>query len=68
MNVFEGKVEAGAAEFTGPSCGPNGETVLNRIKVVRVGAGKVEQSCEKSSDSGATWTRAFSGEYSRKSP
>jgi hypothetical protein len=68
VHVFEGKVEAGAAEFTGPSRGPNGETVLNRIKVVRVGADKVEQSWEKSTDGGATWTTEFRGQYSRKSP
>jgi hypothetical protein len=66
VHVFAGKVGPGAAEFTGPSRGPNGETVLNRIKVVRINTNKVEQSWEKSTDNGATWTKEFSGEYSRK--
>lgn len=66
VHVFEGKVGQGAAEFTGPSRGPNGQTVLNRIKIVRVNPNKVQQSWEKSTDNGATWTMEFSGEYSRK--
>jgi len=59
VHIFEGKVAQGSAEFTGPSRGPNGQTVLNRIKVVRVAANKVEQSWEKSTDNGATWTIEF---------
>jgi hypothetical protein len=66
VHVFEGKVSAGLAEFTGPSRGAKGQTVLNRIKVVRVAADKVEQCWEKSTDNGATWTVEFHGEYSRK--
>jgi hypothetical protein len=66
VHVFEGKVAQGSAEFMGPSRGPNGEAVLNRIKVVRVNADKVEQSWEKSTDNGATWTIEFRGEYSRR--
>jgi hypothetical protein len=68
VHVFEGKVAQGAGEFTGPSRSPDGETVLNRIKVVRLSANKVEQSWEKSNDNGATWKMEFKGEYSRKSP
>jgi len=68
VHVFEGKVSSGSAEFTGPSRNPNGQAVLNRIKVVRVAANKVEQSWEKSTDNGATWTMEFHGNYSRKSP
>lgn len=68
VHVFEGKVAQGAAEFMGPSRGPNGQAVLNRIKVVRLAADKVEQSWEKSSDNGVTWTMEFHGEYSRKNP
>jgi hypothetical protein len=67
VHVFEGKVAAGFAEFTGPSRGPNGQTVLNRIRVVRVAEKQVEQSWEKSTDNGATWMMEFHGEYSRKS-
>jgi hypothetical protein len=68
VHVFEGKVAAGKAEFSGPSVGADGRTVQNRIKVVRVSADKVEQSWEKSIDNGATWTMEFRGEYSRKNP
>jgi hypothetical protein len=68
VHVFEGKVLNGSGEFTGPSRGPNGETVLNRIKIVRVSANEVEQSWEKSADNGATWTMVFHGEYARKNP
>jgi hypothetical protein len=68
VHVFEGKVDAGGAEFYGPSQGPNGESVLNRIRIVRKGPNEVEQTWEKSSDNGTTWSKAFSGEYSRKNP
>jgi hypothetical protein len=68
VHIFEGKVSNGSAEFTGPSRGPDGQKVLNRIKVVRVDANNVEQSWEKSTDNGATWATAFNGHYSRKHP
>jgi hypothetical protein len=68
VHIFEGKVVAGTAEFTGPSLGPDGRTVLNRIKVTRVAANKVEQSWEKSADNGTTWKTEFRGQYSRKNP
>jgi hypothetical protein len=68
VHVFEGKVAPGVAEFTGPSRGSDGQAVLNRIKVVRVAANKVQQSWEKSKDNGVTWTTEFSGEYTRKIP
>jgi len=68
VHIFEGKVPGGSAEFTGPSRGSSGETVLNRIKVVRVDANRIQQSWEKSTDNGATWTMEFNGGYSRKNP
>jgi hypothetical protein len=68
VHVFEGKVEKGTAEFFGPSIGSDGKTVLNRIRVIRIGADKVQQTWEKSKDNGATWTVEFRGEYSRKKP
>jgi len=68
VHIFEGKVVPGSAEFLGPSAGPNGQAVLNRIKVVRASPNEVEQTWEKSSDKGATWTMEFRGEYSRKNP
>ncbi len=68
VHVFEGKVAAGSAEFTGPSRGPDGQAVLNRVKIVRIAANRIEQSWEKSMDNGTTWTMNFHGEYSRKNP
>jgi hypothetical protein len=66
VHVFEGNVSEGSAEFLGPSRGPNGEAVLNRIKIVRRNADKVEQSWEKSTDNGSTWKTEFRGEYARR--
>jgi hypothetical protein len=69
VHVFtSGKVSSGSAEFEGTSRGPNGETVLNRVKVARLGPDKVEQTWEKSSDNGMTWSTVFHGEYSRATP
>src|ERR1700692_1580352 len=59
VHVFTGKVAQGSAQFIGPSRGPGGGKVLNRIKVVRLTANQVEQSWEKSTDHGATWTMEF---------
>ena len=39
---FNGKISAGTAEFLGPNRGPNGEDVLNRIRVVRLSSDKVK--------------------------
>jgi hypothetical protein len=64
----DGKVASGSAEFLGPARGPQGEAVLNRIKVVRLAPDKVEQTWDKSTDNGATWTTVFRGEYARRNP
>jgi hypothetical protein len=67
VHVFvDGKVASGSAEFSGPSQGPDGATVINRVRIVRVGPDRVDQIWEKSTDRGATWTTEFRGEYSRK--
>jgi hypothetical protein len=68
VHVLEGKAQPGSAEFYGPSRGPNAEAVLNRVRIARVSANKVEQTWEKSTDKGVTWTKAFGGEYSRNRP
>jgi hypothetical protein len=68
VHVFEGKVAQGSAEFTGPSRGPNGEAVLNRIKIVRLSDNIVKQTWEKSKDNGVTWSMEFQGDYARKQP
>jgi hypothetical protein len=63
-----GKVASGTAEFEGTSPGPNGQSVLNRVKVIRLNPNTVEQTWEKSTDKGATWNVAFRGEYLRANP
>ncbi len=69
VHVFtSGKVADGKAEFEGISRGPNGETILNRLKVIRLSPNKVEQTWEKSGDNGTTWNVVFRGEYSRANP
>ncbi len=68
VHVFEGKVAQGSAEFIGPSRGPNGEAVLNRIKIVHLNDNNVKQTWEKSHDNGATWSMEFQGDYVRKQP
>jgi hypothetical protein len=66
VHVFtSGKVSSGSAEFQGASRGPNGESVLNRVKVTRKNPNQVEQTWEKSTDNGTTWNVVFRGEYSR---
>jgi hypothetical protein len=69
VHIFtSGRVALGTAEFDGPSHGPDGKTVLNRIRVVRLTADKVEQTWEQSSGNGVHWTSVFHGEYSRQKP
>jgi hypothetical protein len=67
VHVFiDGKVEDGSAVFTGPSRGPDGATVLNRVEINRLSPDQVEQVWKKSTDSGVTWSTEFHGEYVRK--
>jgi hypothetical protein len=67
VHVFtSGKVTDGTAEFEGTSRGPNGETILNRVKIARLNPDKIEQTWEKSNDNGATWNVAFRGEYTQR--
>lgn len=69
VHIFlDGKVSPELAEFHGPSRGPNGETVLNRLKVVRVSSDKLAEVWEKSTDNGTHWTTAYRVEYSRAHP
>jgi hypothetical protein len=56
VHVFlDGKVANGTAEFSGPSRGSHGETVLNRVKIHRISETHVEQIWQKSVDGGKTW-------------
>ena len=69
VHVFvDGKVSPETAEFRGPSKGENGQPVLNRLKVTRLPADKLEEVWEKSTDNGNTWTTAYRAEYSRANP
>ena len=69
VHVFtSGKVADGTAEFGGTSRGPNGESILNRMKVIRFNPNQVEQTWEQSNDNGATWKVVFRGEYLRANP
>lgn len=66
VHVFtSGKVASDTAAFEGASRGPNGEAVLNRVKIIRLNPNKIEQTWEKSTDNGASWNVAFRGEYAR---
>jgi hypothetical protein len=68
VHVFtSGTVSGGIAEFNGSS-GTNEEKALNRVKIARLSADKVEQTWEKSSDNGHSWKTVFRGEYSRTNP
>lgn len=65
-HVFlDGKVSSEKAEFHGPSRGPNGETVLNRLQVIHVPPDSMQEVWEKSNDNGVTWTTAYRVQYSR---
>ena len=66
VHVFlDGKVSSDAAEFHGPSRGPNGEAVLNRLKIVRLSADKIQEVWEKSTDNGTHWATAYRSDYTR---
>ena len=69
VHVFlVGKVSSGTAEFHGPSRGPNGETVLHKLRVVRTAPDRLEETWEKSLDNGANWTTVYRAQYSRAQP
>jgi hypothetical protein len=68
VHVLRGKVTPGAAEFQTSSRDPQGKTVVDRVRIVRLSADRVQQLWEKSTDNGASWTGVFQGEYSRSQP
>jgi hypothetical protein len=65
VHNFEGTAPGAKVEYQGPSKGPNGEDMLNRLTIEREGADKMRQLWEKSSDGGKTWQRAFQGVFTR---
>ena len=60
-----GRVESNKAEFHGTSRGPNGEAVLSKLTVLRTANG-FEETWEKSTDNGASWTTVYRAEYVRQ--
>jgi hypothetical protein len=69
VHIFlAGKVSSGTAEFHGPSRGPNGETVLHKLRVVRTAPDRLQETWEKSLDNGANWINVYRAEYSRAQP
>jgi hypothetical protein len=67
VHVFlDGKVISNVAEFHGPSRGPNGESVLNKLKIIHASPDRLEEVWEKSTDKGSTWTTAYRAQYSRE--
>ena len=66
VHIFsDGKVSSEAAEFHGKSPGTNGEVILNRLRIVRLSANNIEESWEKSTNNGASWTTAYRARYTR---
>ena len=60
-----GGLKDGAMVLEGPSPGPNGTTVLNRVTWTPMPKG-LRQHWETSNDAGKTWTTAFDGFYSKR--
>jgi hypothetical protein len=68
-HVFlNGTVASGVAEFHGPSLGPNGEEVLNNLRIVRIPPKGLVETWEKSIDHGVRWTTVYRAEYARTNP
>ncbi len=68
-HVFlSGTVTANSAEFRGPSRGPKGEEVLNRLTIVQQSPKKVQETWEKSTDRGSSWTTVYRADYTRANP
>lgn len=68
-HVFlDGSVSSDKAEFKGPSRGPKGEEVLNKLTIARTSPNKVQETWEKSTDHGTTWTTVYRADYTRANP
>ena len=65
---LNGTVTSGTAEFHGPSRGPNGKEVLNKLRIVRIPPNGLVETWEKSTDQGVKWTTVYRAEYSRTNP
>jgi hypothetical protein len=61
-----GGLEGSAMVLEGPSPGPNGTTVRNRVTWTPLPDGRVRQHWQTSSDAGSTWIVSFDGYYEKK--
>jgi hypothetical protein len=62
---FAGECKDNQMLYEGETTGPNGNT-LQRLTFFNLGATRVRQFWEQSTDGGKTWTVAFDGTYIRK--
>jgi hypothetical protein len=65
---LNGTVASGTAEFHGTSRGPNGEEVLNKLRIVQIQPNGLVETWEKSTDHGVKWTTVYRAEYLRTNP
>ena len=65
VHAFVGVASARGVEYSGLSKNATGADVLNRMDIVKEGAGRVKVLWRKSADSGKTWTTAYDAIYSR---
>ena len=66
--LLQGAFVGGKMILEGRSPGPSGAEVRDRITWSRLGGGKILQFWEQSADGGKTWTVAFDGTYSLRTP
>jgi hypothetical protein len=65
VHAFAGAAGDRGVEYSGTSKNEAGGEVLNRMEIVKEGAGRVRVWWRKSADSGKTWTTAYEAIYSR---
>jgi tetratricopeptide (TPR) repeat protein len=63
---FAGEYKDNQMRYEGETAGPNGAKTLQRLTFFNLGADRVRQFWEQSTDGGKTWTVAFDGTYIRK--
>lgn len=66
--LLRGAYDGEKMVMEGESVGQSGGVVRDRITWSRLPGGKLRQLWEQSADGGKTWTVAFDGTYSRRTP
>ncbi|MGE0128995.1 MAG: hypothetical protein AB7U82_13025 [Blastocatellales bacterium] len=66
VSEFSGEYKDGAMRYEGESHLANGAKVLRRMIVYNLGADRVRQYSERSTDEGKTWGVAYDFLYVRK--